>query len=155
MNLSFKYLIQLSRKIAYIPVISLFIGALFFSLYGAYQMVEMISLFITHSLYKESILLSTKAITVMDNFLLSVILYIFAIGLYELFIGSLDVPEWLRINNIDQLKSKLASVIILILAVTFTKRVVLWEKALDTLFFGLATGIVMGVLILYYKIKAH
>ncbi len=38
-------------------------------------------------------------------------LYIIAIGLYELFIDSrIPVPPWLRIDDIDDLKHKLVSV---------------------------------------------
>ncbi|MCS7199328.1 MAG: YqhA family protein [Caldimicrobium sp.] len=155
MKISFKYLAEISRKVVYIPIITLFIGALFLSLYGSYQMIEIFLLFFKSVHYRESIILSTKLITIMDNFLLAVILYIFALGLYELFIGPLNVPPWLKIEGIDQLKAKLASVIILLLAITFTKRVVQWDRALDTLFFGISIGLVMGVLILYYKIKEH
>ncbi|MFN4319293.1 MAG: YqhA family protein, partial [Aquificaceae bacterium] len=74
-------------------------------------------------------------------------------GLYELFVGKLNVPDWLKIESIDQLKAKLASVIILILAITFTKNVVKWKDPMETLLFGVAIAVVVGVLIFYYKVK--
>jgi uncharacterized membrane protein YqhA len=89
----------------------------------------------------------------MDIHLLSIILYIFSVGLYELFVGKLNVPEWLRITDIDQLKAKLASVVILILAITFTKKLVEWKNPVDTLLFALAIAVIIAVLIFYYKVK--
>jgi uncharacterized membrane protein YqhA len=89
----------------------------------------------------------------MDVHLLSIVLYIFSVGLYELFVGKLNVPDWLRITNIDQLKAKLASVIVLILAITFTKKVVEWKDPLDTFLFALAITAIVAVLIFYYKVK--
>jgi uncharacterized membrane protein YqhA len=46
-------------------------------------------------------------------------------------------------------------VIVLILAITFTKKFVEWKNPLDTLLFGLAVSAVIAVLIFYYKIKSE
>ncbi|HZY41943.1 MAG TPA: hypothetical protein VFF59_08075 [Anaerolineae bacterium] len=53
----------------------------------------------------------------------------------------------------DHLKAKLASIIVLFVGIAFTKELVEWKNPLDTLLFGTATGIVMLVLIQYYKAK--
>jgi len=44
-------------------------------------------------------------------------------------------------------------VVILILAITFTKNVVKWKEPFETLLFGVAIAVVIGVLIFYYKVK--
>jgi len=59
------------------------------------------------------------------------VLYIFVIGMYKLMVGPLNVPDYVMIETIDDLKSKLASILILIIAITFTKEVVEWESPLD------------------------
>lgn len=123
--------------------------------YGIYILFETIYKAFTNETARDSTVLVTKFISVMDIHLISVILYIFAVGLYELFVGKLQLPEWLKIGSIDQLKSKLASVIVLILAITFTKNLVEWKNPLDTLLFGLAASAVIAVLILYYKIESE
>ncbi len=146
-------LIENGKGIALIPSISLFLGAVFLGFYGVYVLFETLYKVFTDPAYQDSTLLSTKFITVMDIHLLSVVLYIFSVGLYELFVGKVNVPDWLKIENIDNLKAKLTSVIILILAITFTKKFVLWEKPLDTLLFGVAVALVIGALIFYYKVK--
>ena len=63
-----------------------------------------------------------------DDFLLATILLIFSLGLYELFISDIDdakksgqSSKVLVINNLDDLKSKLTKVILMILVVTFLK----------------------------------
>ena len=146
-------ILEKGHAIAFIPSISLFVGATFLGFYGVYVLLETIyKVFKEPELY-DSTVLSTKLISVMDIHLLSVVLYIFAVGLYELFVGKLEVPQWLRVESIDSLKGKLASVIILILAITFTKNVVNWKNPLDTLLFGIAIALVIISLILYYREK--
>lgn len=90
-------------------------------------------------------------IALLDAFLLAIVLYIFAVALYELFIGEIKVPPWLVIRNLDDLKLKLVSVIILVMAVTFLEHLVQWEKPLETLMFGAATALVLSSLILYMR----
>ncbi len=68
-----------------------------------------------------------------DGFLFALVLIIFALGIYELFIGRIDAAEHselaeriLVIHSLDELKDKLAKVIFLILIVRY------FEYALDT-----------------------
>jgi uncharacterized membrane protein YqhA len=148
-------ILENGKAIALLPSLSLFLGAVFLGFYGIYILFETIYKAFTNETARDSTVLVTKFISVMDIHLISVILYIFAVGLYELFVGKLQLPEWLKIGSIDQLKSKLASVIVLILAITFTKNLVEWKNPLDTLLFGLAASAVIAVLILYYKIESE
>ncbi len=148
-----KKLLELGHMIALLPSISLFVGASFLGLYGVYVLIETLYKVFTQPELRDTAILSTKLISVMDIHLLSVVLYIFAVGLYELFVGKLNTPEWLEIKSIDDLKAKLVSVVILILAITFTKNVVKWEKPLDTVLFGIAIAVVVFVLVLYYREK--
>jgi len=150
-----KKLLENGKAIALLPSLSLFVGAVFLGLYGIYVLFETLYKVLTDESARDTAVLATKFISVMDIHLLSVILYIFAVGLYELFVGELKLAPWLKIETIDQLKSKLASVIVLILAITFTKNLVEWKNPLDTLLFGLAVSAVIGVLIFYYKIKSE
>ncbi|WP_333784649.1 YqhA family protein [Thermocrinis sp.] len=150
-----KKLLEKGKAIALLPSLSLFVGAVFLGFYGIYVLFETLYKVLTDESARDTAVLATKFISVMDIHLLSVILYIFAVGLYELFVGELKLAPWLKIENIDQLKSKLTSVIVLILAITFTKNFVEWKNPLDTLLFGLAVSAVIGVLIFYYKIKSE
>ena len=65
---------------------------------------------------KNSKKLVVAMIEVIDLFLLGTVFYITALGLYELFISdNIDVPEWLEIHTIDDLKGKLISVVVVVL----------------------------------------
>jgi uncharacterized membrane protein YqhA len=148
-----KKLLERGGLVVIVPVITLFISAILFGLYGTYLAVETGVKFFTDPEYREVTTLVLKFFAVIDVFLLSMVLYIFALGLYELFVGNLDVPEALSIASVDELKTKLASVVILFVAIAYVKVLVNWTNPVDTLLFGAATGILIAVLIQYYKAK--
>jgi uncharacterized membrane protein YqhA len=71
-------------------------------------------------------------VEVVDGYLLAIVMLIFSLGLYELFISDIDQAHGskssskiLVINNLDDLKSRLAKVILMILIVT------LFEEAMN------------------------
>ena len=146
-------LLERGGLVVIIPIITLFISAILFGLYGAYLAIQDVVKFFTYPEYREVTTLAPLFFSVIDVFLLSMVLYIFALGLYELFIGKLNVPPWLSIESVDQLKAKLASVVILFVAIAYVKLLVEWKNPVDTLLFGAAAGILIAVLIQYYKAK--
>jgi uncharacterized membrane protein YqhA len=79
--------------------------------------------------------------------LIAVVLLIFSFGIYELFISKIDAactPEdcnsILNISSLDQLKDKIAKVIIMVLVVNYFQRVLhtKYETPLELLYFALA-----------------
>jgi len=148
-----KKLLERGGLVVVVPIITLFISAIFFGFYGAYLAIEAGIKFFIYPEYRDVTVLAPKFFSDIDVFLLAMVLYIFALGLYELFIGKLNVPPWLSIETVDELKAKLASVIILFVAIAYVKVLVEWQNPVDTLLFGAATGILIAVLIQYYKAK--
>jgi uncharacterized membrane protein YqhA len=138
-----------------VPIITLFISAILFGLYGAYLAIDAGFKVLTTPEYRTVTVVAPQFFSIIDVFLLAMVLYIFALGLYELFIGKLNVPPWLSIESVDELKVKLASVVILFVAIAYVKVLVAWEDPVNTLLFGAATGILIAVLIQYYKAKGH
>jgi uncharacterized membrane protein YqhA len=136
-----------------IPIVTLFISAILFGLYGAYLAIAIGIKFVVYPEYREVTTLAPQFFSVIDVFLLAMVLYIFALGLYELFVSKLNVPESISIESVDQLKAKLASVVILFVAIAYVKLLVEWTNPVDTLLFGAATGILIAVLIQYYRAK--
>ncbi len=68
----------------------------------------------------------THVVELIDGYLLATVLLIFALGLYELFISKIDMAEdaenasqVLVISSLDDLKARLAKVILMILIVKF------------------------------------
>lgn len=63
---------------------------------------------------------SLELIELIDVFLLATVLLITAIGLYQLFLApDLELPEWLSVSNLEQLKGNLVAVVIVMLAILF------------------------------------
>jgi len=88
-------------------------------------------------------------IEVMDIFLIATVLFIFSLGMYELFIGKLSLPQWLVIKNLHDLKVKLSSVVIMVMGIHFLKHLVEWQDPQGTLFFGLSVAVVSAALIAF------
>jgi uncharacterized membrane protein YqhA len=90
--------------------------------------------------------LSVDLVTMIDLFLIGTVLYIVAVGLYELFIDpGLPMPRWLKITTLDDLKERLLGVVAVLLAVTFLGNAVTWNGSTDILALGVAVGVVLGV----------
>lgn len=96
-----------------------------------------------------------------DLYLIAVVMFIFAFGLYELFISHIDEAEGhsqiLAISSLDQLKDKIAKVIVMVLVVNFFQRVLHTNFAtpLEMLYFA---GSIMALAIgLYFlnKVGKH
>ena len=83
------------------------------------------------------------SVEIADFFLLGTALYIVGVGLYELFIDDLDLPPWLVITSLEDLKQRLISVIVVALAVAFLAQVANWDGKADLLSFGLAIAAVV------------
>ena len=93
---------------------------------------------------KESIV---DMLTAVDAILLGTVLLVIGYGLYELFIDTdIDVPQWLRVNDLDDLKSKLIGVVVAIVAVVFVGVFVDSNRAEDVVSYGIGAGaLVVGL----------
>lgn len=103
----------------------------------------------------------THVVEIVDGYLLATVLLIFALGLYELFISKIDIASFsktasnvLIINSLDDLKGRLAKVILMILIVRFFEYAIGMhiETALNLLY--LAAGIALIGLALFLTHEA-
>jgi uncharacterized membrane protein YqhA len=76
-------------------------------------------------------------------------------GLYELFIDAdIEVPLWLRVQDLDDLKSKLIGVVVAIVAVVFVGVFVDSNRAEDVISYGVGAGaLVVGLAIFAYATR--
>jgi len=94
-----------------------------------------------------------------DLYLIAIVMLIFSFGVYELFISEIDpakqsgTSKILEIHSLDQLKDKLAKVILMVLIVTFFKKAmyITYETPQDMLFFAIAIMALGGALYLLHK----
>jgi uncharacterized membrane protein YqhA len=87
---------------------------------------------------------------VIDGYLFATIMLIFAMGLYELFIGKIEVAEnnelaarILLIRSVDDLKDRLAKVVFLILIVTYFEYALRGTYDTSRALLALAAGIAL------------
>ena len=93
-------------------------------------------------------------VEIADVFLLAVVLFIIAIGLYELFIDEIPgLPEWLVFNSLDDLKSQLIGVVVVVLGVFFLGRALHGDDALNLLYLGGGIAAVTAALSLFLRSK--
>lgn len=91
-----------------------------------------------------------EVLTAVDAILLGTVLLVIGYGLYELFIDAdLDVPMWLRVDDLDDLKSKLIGVIVAIIAVVFVGVFVDANRADDVVAYGVGAGALVAGLALF------
>lgn len=142
-----KKLIEKSKNLILIAVISLLFASFAAFIWGSIKTATVImGLFFS---YGKDPLAAIYLIELVDTFLIATALFIFAVGLYELFINDIDLPEWLVIHNLQALKAKLGSVIILVMAVTFLKHLVEWKNPQEILLNGIAVAVVSASLVAF------
>jgi uncharacterized membrane protein YqhA len=117
-------------------VISLFAGSVLMFLSGAIFTINAYLIFffgrsvaILPGHLSEETAASVVLIQAVDAFLFALVLLIFSFGIYALFIhngktSTTDLPHWLHIGNISELKTLLVQVIIVILAVNLLEHVI-------------------------------
>jgi uncharacterized membrane protein YqhA len=138
-----------SRYLVVIAVIGSFLSSLVVLVYGSLTVFSIGFDAFSHGAFNVNGAkhLSVEFIEVIDLLLLGTVLYIIALGLYELFIDeTLPTPSWLVITSLDDLKAKLTGVIIVLLAVTFLAEVVNWDGSSNILYLGVAVGLVLFAL---------
>ncbi len=86
---------------------------------------------------------------VIDTYLLAIVQLIVAIGLYELFISALDVPDWLKARSLEDLKKSIVDVLIVFIGVKGVERLVAVQEPIDALTYTAAVAILIAALSLF------
>ena len=101
-------------------------------------------------------ILAVDVLQVVDIFLVGTVLYIMALGLYELFVDpGLPVSGWLNIGTLDDLKERLVAVVVVMLSVSFLAYVVDLKPGWSILDVGIATAAVLAGLGVFFKLAKH
>jgi uncharacterized membrane protein YqhA len=99
--------------------------------------------------------LAVDFIELTDLFILGTVLYVVALGLYQLFIDEhVPTPGWLEIGTLDELKERLVSGIIVLMAVSFLGDLVTWTSGRDILYLGIGTAVTI-ISLGCYIVLAH
>jgi len=148
-----KKLLGLTRYVVFIPAIASIFGAILLMGQGSWAILQVVFDALSNEYgLKETIV---EVLTAVDAILLGTVLLVIGYGLYELFIDTeIEVPLWLRVEDLDDLKSKLIGVVVAILAVVFVGVFVDSNRSDDVISYGVGAGaLVVGLAIFAFATK--
>ncbi|MBO0808983.1 MAG: YqhA family protein [Actinobacteria bacterium] len=148
---TFERFLALARLLVLIPVIVLVLAALWAFVYAVAVFIASVPASLEHPLpvaHKLGVF-----VVEIDLFLIGATLIIAAFGFYELFISKIDpggrlgaVPRWLQMRDLNDLKARVASMLILVLAVTFVDLVLEGHTGVEAIYVGAGVGLVIAAL---------
>ena len=151
LRIRFERALSLSRVVVVVPVIVLLLSAMASFAYGTDVFVRSVAHIVDDPQVTSHNLGFLLLLT--DLFLIGATLMIAAFGFYDLFIGRTGasgpgarLPGWLRMHDLNDLKARVISMIILVAAVSFADVVVESKGGLDTLYLGVGVAVVIAAL---------
>jgi uncharacterized membrane protein YqhA len=115
-----------TRYLVLIPVLGLAIAAAFFFIFGGIGLIRLLLdlLLSALGLGHEAVetgqgIIIFEVVEYVHTFLVGTVLYITAMGLFQLFIKEIAFPEWLKIDSTEELETNLIGVTVVVLAVNF------------------------------------
>jgi uncharacterized membrane protein YqhA len=154
----FEHGLSLAQLTVLLPVVVLLLSAIGAFIYGTVVVVHFV-VDIAHEPFAVHNL--RLFLTEIDLFLIGATLMIAAFGFYELFVSKvgaaggrrpLALPAWLEMTDLDDLKARVISMIILVTAVSFTDVVLEFgHETLDVLYLGAGVAVFIGSLTVYLR----
>ena len=95
--------------------------------------------------------LTVEFLEIVSVMLKAVVFYLIGVGLYSLFVAPLNITVSLGVETLADLESKVVSVVVVILGVTFLEHFIRWQQPLETLEFGGAAALVVAALVLFQR----
>jgi uncharacterized membrane protein YqhA len=154
----FERSLVLSRSLALIPVVVLTLAGAGAFVYGAALFVHSAAEIIGHPFPVGNKI--GLFLLVVDLFLVGATMLIAAIGFYELFISHVSadrqhgLPDWLVMRDLDDLKARVVSMLVMVAAASFVNVVVDFHGGHDILFLGSAVAVVIAALTLFLRLGA-
>ena len=135
-------MLELARYAVVIPSAASVIGAIVLMILGSIEIVRSaVDVVAKQVPLKETVV---AILTSVDAILLGTVLLVIGYGLYELFVDTnLEVPDWLEITTLDDLKAKLIGVVVAIIAVIFVGVLVDAKSSDEVMYYGIGAGAVV------------
>ena len=150
-----------TRYLIVVPILGLIVAAsLFFVMGGIGLLTQLVKLLIAAlgslahggSEVDKGIVIF-EVVEFVHLFLVGTVLYITAVGLYQLFVHEIKFPRWLRIDSTEELETNLIGVTVVVLAVNFMGAVFVGDQA-HLLQYGAGIALPIAALGLFVGLRA-
>jgi uncharacterized membrane protein YqhA len=147
----FARLIGRSRLIVVVAVVAVLLCAFSLFLLGAWLALETIWAAWAGVLHGEvgTTELTIRFLQIVTVMLKAVFFYLIGVGFYSLFISPLNVTVAMGVETLNDLETKVISIIIVIMAVRFLENFIQYESALEVLMSAGALAVVVAALVLF------
>jgi len=153
-----KFLIG-TRYLILIPILGLALAAAAFFIFGGYGLIRLlVELIFFAGESANPAVESTQGVIIFEvveyvhTFLVGTVLYITAVGLFQLFIKEIDFAGWLKIESTEELETNLIGVTVVVLAVNFMGAVL--TKTTPLLEYGAGIALPIAALGLFVGFRA-
>ena len=153
-------IIASTRYLVIIPIIGLALAAGTFFVFGGFGLIKFLVEAIMEIVlgtgpeaHPDDIPIAIEIVEYVHLFLIGTVLYITAIGLYQLFIEEVELHGWLKIDSTEELEMSLIGVTVVVLAVSFLGMVFTREPA-ELLQYGVGIALPIAALALFVGLRA-
>lgn len=138
-----------SRYLMLVGIIGLIAGAIEACCWSAVNAYHVLRALLQREQYSSGVV---GLLHMLDSFLVAAVLLIVAVGTYGLFIAPVaGAPETLVVTSLSALKARFASILILLMTVSFVEHVLAWIDPWNTFVFGGAIALVSFTLVGYSR----
>ena len=148
-----------TRFLVLVPILGLALAAGVFFVVGGFQLISLIVTSLIDYLagtyvepHGEEVPFVIQVVEHVHTFLIGTVLYITAVGLYQLFIDEVKFHGWLKIDSTEELEMNLIGVTIVVLAVNFLT--VVYTRDLSGLLeYGVGIALPIAALALFVGLR--
>lgn len=114
-----------SRYLIILPIIGLLLAAAALFVFGGLGLIKTIFEALLHGVqgtaeaHGDALPIEVEIVEYVHRFLIGTVLFITAVGFYQLFIDEIKFPSWLQIDSTEELETNLIGVTVVVLAVQF------------------------------------
>ncbi|MDX1416318.1 MAG: YqhA family protein [Candidatus Promineifilaceae bacterium] len=151
-----------TRYLILIPILGLALAAAFFFIFGGVGLIRLLVELVSNSASGNAVepshrggIVIFEVVEYVHTFLIGTVLYITAVGLFQLFIKEIDFPGWLKIDSTEELETNLIGVTVVVLAVNFMGA--MFAGGLETanlLNYGVAIALPIAALGVFVALRA-
>jgi uncharacterized membrane protein YqhA len=151
-------LIGATRYLVLLPIIGLLLASAAFFIFGGIGLIVTLiegALSLARgagSLTGESLPAEVEIVEYVHRFLIGTVMYITAAGFYQLFIGDVKFPRWLRIDGTEELETNLIGVTVVVLAVNFMGAIFVIEPD-ELMPYGIGIALPIAALALFVGLR--